>query len=221
MKTTKAFRKQLIIALVIFICSIALMSAIYILGNKPEVYINPGIVVSTPSPVANPVQPISSGISSRSNGTYNPTFSSSYHATRHTQSAPMIPMRGLYTTSSAQVHSVGGGGGGGNTGIYTTSGSSSSRGITVSGGGSVAMPATNFLAMASTRQMAEPEAQEAPMMAQLAESPRRISGPPNPGGDIPSEHQLTEQPVGTPLVLALFALLYVGYIQIRKRQKRA
>ena len=44
MKTTKWFRKRMVLALVVFICGIALMGLVYIVNNKPYVYINPGIV---------------------------------------------------------------------------------------------------------------------------------------------------------------------------------
>ena len=48
MKTTKWFRKRMVLALVVFICGIALMGLVYIVNNKPYVYINPGIVTTAP-----------------------------------------------------------------------------------------------------------------------------------------------------------------------------
>ena len=40
----KRFRIQLVIALVVLICGVSLMGLIYILFNKPEVYINPNYI---------------------------------------------------------------------------------------------------------------------------------------------------------------------------------
>ena len=50
----KRFRIQLVIALVVLICGVSLMGLIYILFNKPEVYVNPGVIVTQPSPVSSP-----------------------------------------------------------------------------------------------------------------------------------------------------------------------
>ena len=41
----KRFRIQLVWAAIVLICGVSLMAAVYLLFNKPEVYINPGIVV--------------------------------------------------------------------------------------------------------------------------------------------------------------------------------
>lgn len=89
--------------------------------------------------------------------------------TRHTSSVPMVSGsavrnyahyghasmpsvtssgKGLYTTSSATVHTIGSGGGAGGGGIASTAGASSSRGISY-GGGSVSVP-TLALATRST-----------------------------------------------------------------------
>ena len=56
----KRFRIQLVWALIVLICGVSLMGLIYIVFNKPEVYINPGIVVTQPSPVAEPAAPLGS-----------------------------------------------------------------------------------------------------------------------------------------------------------------
>ena len=50
----KRFRIQLVIALVVLICGISLMGVVYLVFNKPEVYINPGVIVTQPSPVSSP-----------------------------------------------------------------------------------------------------------------------------------------------------------------------
>ncbi len=218
-KLSKKFRKQLVWAGVVFILSISLMSAIYILGNKPYVYINPGITLSAPSPVGEPYQP-SISLSLNPTGLGRRTASTPYSiATK-----PVVSMNssseGLYLTSKAQTHSVGGGQGGYM--LTAVSHNASSRGIVVSGG-VAAMPITNFVAMASTRQVAPPAAGDAPQMAKLA--PRHAPGPPQPpggGGDegLPGEHQLLEQPIGEPWILALIAALYalVQFMALKRRK---
>ncbi len=220
MKLTKKFRKQLIWAAVVFVLSISIMSAIYIIGNKPYVYINPGITMSAPSPVGDPYRPI--GLS------YGPTVSG-----RHTASTPYslaskptpstdFSFDGLYLTSKAETHSVGGGNGGYITMAVTRS--TSQRGIVVSGGGAATMPITNFVSMASTRQVAAPAATDAPQMAKLA--PRHAPGPPQPpgggGGGLPDDHQLLEHPIGEPWILAIMAVLYaLAQFMFLKRRKAA
>ena len=172
----KRFRIQLVWAAIVLICGVSLMAAVYLLFNKPEVYINPGIVVSSPAPTASPVSPVTSRHMAGSYSLFRHTsygYSSSYHASSSASSMPAG--RGLYLHSSAEVHSVGGGGSG-TIGLATSSGSGSSRGISYTQGGGVTMPMTSFLAVASTRQIAQPEAQEAPQMARMA-SPRRAPGP--------------------------------------------
>ena len=56
MKTTKWFRKRMVLALVVFICGIALMGLVYIVNNKPYVYINPGIVTTAPTTTTRPME---------------------------------------------------------------------------------------------------------------------------------------------------------------------
>ena len=215
----KRFRIQLVIAGIVFICGVSLMGLVYILFNKPEVYINPGIVVSAPSPVAMPVQPtwLRSPMFARPG-----SYSYSTHTMKNQHTSPAMPSYtgGLYMTSGAQVHSIGGGGGNGY-GIATTSGGSSGRRI-YSTASSVAMPAVSFVALASQREMAPPQATEAPQMARLASGPRRISGPAPPTGSVTpgyEGHQLLEPPVGGAVVpLILFAL---GYIVYRRKRLAA
>ena len=212
MKTTKQFRKQLVLAGAVLICGVALIGMIYIYLNKPEVYITPGIVVSNPSPVAVPIMPKQSNplLTARPIPTHV-----SYPPKSSRQTASSVPsslMHGLWTTSSARVHVVGGGQ---NQPIATVSGgSSSSRGIIQTS--TAVMPMTNFLALASSTPMASPEAQEAPAMAKIASSPNKAPGPPTTGDDpLPGEHQLV--PIGAPWVLLLFALLYAI---IRRKTKK-
>lgn len=215
----KRFRIQLVWAAIVLICGVSLMAAVYLLFNKPEVYINPGIVVSSPAPTASPVSPVTSRHMA---GSYSPFrhagygYSSSYHAS--SAASPMPAGRGLYLHSSAEVHSVGGGGSG--TIGLASSGSGSSRGISYTQGGGVTMPMTSFLAVASTRQIAQPEAQEAPQMARMA-SPRRAPGPPTITDleEGQENHQLVETPVGsTAIPLLLFA---IGYIVYRRKRLAA
>lgn len=213
----KRFRIQLVIAGIVFICGVSLMGLVYILFNKPEVYINPGILVSAPSPVAMPVQPtwLRSPIFARPRSL---SYSTQTMKNQHTSPAMPSYTGGLYMTSGAQVHSIGGGGGNGY-GIATTSGGSSGRGIR-STASSVAMPATTFIALASQRRIAEPAASEAPQMARLASRPFHAPGPPTgpvqPGQD---GHQLVESPVGGAVIpLILFAL---GYIVYRRKRLAA
>ena len=97
-----------------------------------------------------------------------------------------------------------------------TSHGSSSRGITT-GGGSVAMPVTTLVSVASSRQMAQPEAQEAPEVAHVLA--RKAPGPPNIDGPLPDENQLVEQPIGNAVwPLLLLAIGYAAYRQDKKRR---
>lgn len=219
MKTTKEFRKTLVIASAVFICGVSLIGMIYIAYLQPEEYINPGIVTSS-SPVAQPIQSIRPSALFRTNGAYQMTSqsSSSFHTQMPSTSMPI--MKGVWATSSEKIHSVGGGMGG-SYGAATNTQSSSSRGINYSGAGNVTMPLTTFVAVASMREVAPPAAQRAPSMAKLAVEPHRAPPPPpNPGGDeLPGEHQLTEQPVGTPWVLAFFALIYTISVYLSRRRR--
>lgn len=206
----RSTRVKWVIALAVAVSGIWFMGVMYVLTYKPDVYVAPGNVGANLPAAAPSVPTISTYKPSLSRNIYRPA---QYGAPRPQRPAvPMQSMR-IRTTSSAQVYSIGGGGGG-NSGGAGASGGSSSRGIVYSTA-SVAMPQTSFLAMASTRQMAEPEASEAPSMASTV-GPRRAPGPPT--GEPPSEHQITEQPVGDavlPLMLLLMA--YCGYIFYRRK----
>lgn len=224
MKTTKEFRKRMIIALVIFICSVALMGLIYMANNKPYVYINPGIVTSI-VPQATPT--IETVRINRTLKPYLPSHAANYSRPMHRTfgvTLPTQPMRGMYETSKASTQSVGGGG----NGICATStgsrGKSTNRGIQYTNGtnNSVAMPVTTFTAMASTRQVAQPAAQQAPQMARMAAAPRFAPGPPPPpnpgGGELPGDHQLVEQPIGDGLWILM--LMAVGYMIAKQMTRR-
>ena len=212
----KGFRIQLLIAFIVLVCGVSLIGLIYMISSKPVTYVTPG-VVSAPSPVATPIRPVYSiaKITTQTPLLHHssyivPTFS-------HTpSSAAATPSFGLYMTSSAEVHSVSGGG----MGIATTSQGTSERGINHNG--AVGMPVTNFVALAASRQIAQPEAQEAPQMASMASSPvRRAPGPPNPPGPLPEDHQLVEHPLGDAVLpMLLYAAVYgVGCIVYRRRKR--
>ena len=214
----KRFRIQLVIAFIVFVCGVSLMGLVYIFFNQPETYITPGIVVTAPNPVATPIQnvrPHTINVHYPRHTTYPPIQSSTNNA------VAMPASHGLYTTSSAQVHSVGGGGNG-SFQIATASNSSSSRGIvysTTNVSVSVTMPSSTFVAMASQRQMAQPEATQAPQMARLAVSPRTAPGPPNPPGPLDPEHQLIEQPVGDGIwIMLILACAYLIICGTRRRE---
>ena len=212
----KRFRIQLVMAFIVFVCGVSLMGVIYIVFNKPEVYVNPGIVVSSPSPVAVPMNPMYSYSLFRSRQVH-PVYS--IQTPRHQYpSATMPAYKGLYTTSSARVQSVGGGSN--PYAIATTSQGSSSRGISYSGGIQTTMPAATFVALASQRQVAEPAAADAPQMARLVSGPRRAPGPPSgpvqPGYD---GHQLVEQPAGDAVWPLVAMLLAYALARVYKRNK--
>lgn len=213
----KQFRIQLAIAFIVLVCGVSLIGMVYVLSNKPDKDIRPGIVsVSTPSPIAAPVTTMPSTIRSIARPTMMhapslpPTNSNSLH-----HFATSSPSRGLYLTSSAKVRTIGGGGSGY---VWTSSTTSSSRGIAY--GGATAMPATSFVSIASSRQVAQPEAQEAPQMAQMASSPRHAPGPPNPPGPLPEDHQLVEHPLGDALMPMLLCASVYGIWSIMYRRRK-
>lgn len=199
----KRFRIQLVIALVVLICGISLMGVIYLVFNKPEVYINPGVIVTQPSPVSAPIQPIRS-----SSGMMRSDYPYSYsmYPLPYTAApqATMQPSHGLLLTSSAQVQNVGGGM---SYGMATTSNTQNQRGISYT-----MTTVTSFATFAANRQVAAPEAMNAPEMAKLVTEPRRAPGPPDIG-ELDPEHQL---PVGSPLVLVVMAGLYAAAVRKRK-----
>lgn len=204
----KRFRIQLVIALVVLICGVSLMGVVYLVFNKPEVYVNPGIVVTNPSPVATPIRPIGSNSLLRSNYPYSYTMYPIFFTSA--PSVSMQPSHGLYVTSGAQVQNVGGGAG---YVIATTSGAQTQRGINYT-----TTTVTTFATFASnSRKVAAPEALSAPEMASLVSAPHRAPGPPDIGEPDP-DHQLVEHPIGSPLVLVLMAGLYAV---VRKRKEDA
>ena len=214
----KRFRIQLVWALIVLICGVSLMGMVYLVFNKPEVYINPGIVVTQPSPVAEPVAPMAPRGGSAPHSLFHHTSYSYTYRSPETNS-PMSTGKGLYLHSSAEVHSVGGGGNGA-WGMTSSSGSGSPRGIIYTQGMGATMPMTSFVAVASTRQVAQPEAQEAPLMVRMA-SPRRAPGPPSITEleEGQENHQLVEQPMGGAVIpLILFA---IGYIVYRRKRLAA
>ena len=211
----KRFRMQLLMAFIVLVCGVSLMGLVYIVFNKPDVYINPGIV-SAPSPVAAPILPVNIDYPPKHRSVYTqPATMPTYHFTK--SSVPVSSYHGLYMTSSAEVHNIGGGAGGYE--MATTSHHSRSSQNVVYSTVSVAMPTTNFVAMASQRQVAQPEAQEAPQMARLASSPRKAPGPPNIDGPLPEDHQLVEHPIGDAVwPLLLMAIGYVVYRHTKKER---
>lgn len=212
----KRFRIQLVWALIVLICGVSLMGMVYLVFNKPEVYINPGIVVTQPSPVAEPAAPLAPrGGSAPQSMFHHTSYSYTYHSPE-TNSFTGTG-KGLYLHSSAEVRSVGGGG----NGAWATAGSSgsgSSRGIIYTQSTGATMPMTSFVAVASTRQVSQPEAQEAPQMARMA-SPKRAPGPPTPTGPLPGEQQLVEHPIGDAVLPLL--LLAIGYMVYRRKRLAA
>ena len=216
----KGFRIQLLIAFIVLVCGVSLIGLIYMISTKPETYVTPG-VVSAPSPVATPIRPVYSGaqISTHSSLLHHSPYVLPTVSHTHQPSPASSSSFSLYLTSSAEVHSVGGGGG--SMGIATTSHGESGRGINYSS--AVTMPVTNFVALTSSRQIAQPEATEAPQMASLASSPvRRAPGPPNPPGPLPDDHQLVEHPLGDAVLpMLLCAAVYGVWCMVYRRRKRA
>ena len=215
----RSTRVKWVIALAVVTSAFWLMGVMYVLTYKPEVYVNPGTVTTTPPAIYSPSStPIKVYTPARSYGWHH--YSHSWSSSRvHMPSATIQSTGGLYLTSQAKVNSVGGGA---NSGIYTTShNSSASRGIQYSTS-NAAIPQANFIALASSRQMATPEAAHAPQMAKLAAGPNNAPGPPNPPGPLPEDQQLVEhQPIGDALIpLLLLALAYGAYRVIRNKKTR-
>lgn len=217
----RSTRIKWVIALAVVLSGLWLMGVMFVLSYQPETYVHPGTVVTAPAPTYTPT--------TRSNRSFSPIRrQSTYHTTyapvnRRSSSLPSVAMRStsrLYTTSSAQQHEVGSGW---NTGTYSGSqNQSSARGIHYSNYNAV-MPQANFIAIASTRQMASPEAQAAPQMARIASGPNNAPpGPPNIDGPLDPSVQLVEQPIGDALLpLALLALAYALARTYKKRAKKA
>lgn len=212
----KQFRIQLLIAFVVFLCGSALIGAIYILSTKEVSMAKPGQVVSVsrPSPVAKPSLP--NRLALRSKLIRHVHSSYTTHTPTNTPITPMqsVHGQGLYTTSSAQVTTVGGGG---HASVPFTISHSSSR---QAPNQQVVMPTTNFLALASTRSVAAPGAADAPQMASLASAPRRAPGPPVITGPLDQEEQLIEKlPIGKSWIMLLLVAAYACLLARKKQLK--
>ena len=207
----KSFRVQLLIALLVVICGISLMGLIYLVFSKPDVVVNPGVVVSTPSPVSIPVSPMRSNGRMYRSVTHSHTAFYSNAVQPSTPIIPMQPIGSVWESKNARIQVIGGGA---EYRTEQTNNSAQQRGIQQT----AVMPMTTFTAMASVRQVAAPTAAEAPAMAKLASGPHRAPGPPTIP-DLEEKDQLVEHtPVGEPLVLALMAGLYAI---VRKRKEDA
>ena len=210
----KQFRIQLLIAFVVFLCGSALIGAIYILSTKDVSMAKPGQVVSVsrPSPVAKPSLPNRLIIRSNLMRHAHSPYTTHTPANTHITITPMqsVHGQGLHTTSSAQVTTVGGGG---NASMPFTISHSSSRQVL---NRQVAVPTTNFLAIASTRTISAPGAPDAPQMASIA--PHKAPAPPTVN-DLLEDDQLVEHPVpvGTAELFIVLAFLYTLFVAVRKR----
>ena len=204
------------VALVLVASGIALVHSVYlVLNNKVETNAS-SVIVSSPSPTALPAH---FAFSRTGRISWRTDYQGSSSASNTSfPEATMSPSHQLFTTSHAQVHVVDGG----SNMAYanSSSGNTSSRGINYGGGG-VMMPMTHFSALASVRQIAQPEASEAPQMAAMASSPvRHAPGPPNPPDPLDDEHQLIEHPIGD--AVWPLSLLLIGYALVmvwRHRRK--
>lgn len=208
----KSFRTRIVIALIVLVCGVSVIEVLHIINVKTEKAVSSSVVVSRPSPIAVPIQPMRS----RGNLVTHAPIQNTSDLT-HDYAVPSVVTSSsfrLYTTSSVHVQSVGGGSS--VQGTANTSHGSSSRGISYS---TAAMPMTTFVAMASSRQVAAPEAQTAPEMAQMAAAPRHTPGPPTIT-DPPEEHQLVEQPVTDALIpLLMLGIGYALLILLRRRKE--
>ena len=206
------------VVFVVLASGVAFLRSVYlVVNNKMDKTNVSSVVVYSPSPVALPAH-----------FTYSRTGRISWRVDCQGSSsadnvsfpdATMSSSHELFTTSHALVHIIDGG----SSIAYSTSSSgyNSSRGITYGSGG-VMMPMTHFSALASARQIAQPEASEAPQMAAMASSPiRHAPGPPNPPDPLDEDHQLVEHPIGD-AVLPL-SLLLIGYalVTVLHRRRKA
>lgn len=204
----RKIRLYLVVTAIVILCGASIVGIIRILFGNYDKAIHPGLVQS-PSPIAIPHLPFRGKrtaeivVSSTSDKPIRERTESSVMLSAHTYS--------LWTLSSAKISHIGGGTGGAAPSAEPAASGHSSRGIQYgSSSASVVMPITTFVAMASTRQVAAPEAQQAPQLASVG--PRRAPGPPDLGGETPpEEHQLIEhpEPIASPILLVFFAGLYV------------
>ena len=205
------------VILIALASGVAIVRSVYlVMNNKAEKTHASAVVVSSPSPMALPTH---SKFSRTGRISWRADYQGSSAASNTSlPNITMSPSNGLFTTSRAQVHVIDGGG---NTAYATSSsGNTSSRGISYGGGG-VTMPMTHFSALASARQIAAPEASEAPQMAAMASAPiRHAPGPPNPPDPLDEEHQLVEHPIGDAVwPLSILVIGYALVMVLRRRRK--
>ena len=204
------------VALVILTSGVALLQSVYqVLNNKEDQTNASSVIVSSPSPTALPAH---FAFSRTGRISWREAQGSSSASNASLPEATMSPSHELFATSRARVHTVDGG----SSTAYATScsGNTSSRGISYGGGG-VMMPMTHFSALASARQIAAPEASEAPQMAAMASAPiRHAPGPPNPPDPLDEDHQLIEHPIGDAVwPLSLLLIVYALVMVLRHRRK--
>ena len=215
MNAKQQIRIHLVLAGVVLVCSVSLMALVYLIINEPVVDIKPSVAVSPPSPVAVPVMNNQNLL--LSNRTI--PLHASYHSGiphRWQEKSSSSPAFRIYTTSSAPVYSAGGGNG--SAFVLATISHAPQRGIQ-----QPSAPVTTFVAVASTRQLSAPEAEEAPQMAHLvSRDPRHAPGPPNTGDEgLPGEHQLVEHPIGDGVwVMVLLAMLYLFAGRVMEKVKQ-
>lgn len=211
----KRFRIQLLIAGIVLICGVSLMGLIYILFNKPFVAYVPNVSVSAPSPVAVPHIPYRSSFPSKG-GNIATRSQSDIHVT-NSMAMPSVSPYLVVQLSDARMTNIGNGFGGG---VGMGSSSGSRRSSHSSATASVGVPMTTFVAIAATRQVAEPEAANAPAMAKTASAPLTAPGPPNPSGPLDPNDQLIEHlvPVGDAMMPML--LLVAVYCATRVYRRR-
>ncbi len=215
----KQFRTQVVIALIVLVCGVSLMGLVYLVYGKPFVEINPGVVVRHSSPVAAPHLPLRSGTRMRTTRAAHQSVPRNGVRVESTVSLPTGANMSILLLSNAKIHNSGSGVGSSGS-FYASSSShrgSQRRGVQAAASG-VTMPMTTFVAMASARSVAAPEAAEAPRMAKTASMRNAPPPPPNPT-DLEEDDRLVEHPlcpVGDAVLPLL--LLAMGW-GIYKREK--
>lgn len=200
------------IAFIVLVCGASLLGLIYILFSKPSVPVTPGVVVSSPSPVATPHLPFQFSTHSPITGKAPAHVPGNKFALKPKMTTPSGARTSIWTLSSAKISNSGSCVGSSNGNAHISSGNhvSPQRGITTTSA-NVAMPMSTFIALASTRMVAEPDAQQAPQMAKTA-SIKNAPPPPDPGTGLDEDHQLVEHPIGDfVLPLLIFAMGYIVY----------
>lgn len=206
------FKLQLIIAFIVLLLGTALISFVYMLSKADDPTVHAGYVLTSPSPTAVPLIPRKSISHTRSYESTNASRQYTQSSATQLNNMLALPVNGLYTTSGHKVNIVT------NADVNSPiSFTHSSKRRGVNNSAINIMPVTSFIAMATTREIASPGAQDAPQMASMA--PRRAPGPPTvTDDDLNEENQLVEQPIGASWVLLLFALAYLIKAVI-KREK--